>query len=271
MTRPMTELRILDAASSKGEGDANEDLVGSAGAYAWMFDGATDMPPTLRPDPRVTGAYWLAHFGDTWLRENVRDQEPHELLGGIAAAVRKEIDHLEELDDGLSPASSAAIVRIDGTRLAAAAVGDVSVYNISQGELLLDPYYAAVEHAAVAEQSRSGDAAAATAGIVARRRELLSDGGDQWILGDNPMVGDAALRREWPAEVGQELLLATDGFARAVTDYGLAGSWDALVGMIRSHGVQGVIDRIRRFEVGADRTHFFKRSDDACAALIRCA
>ncbi|MBL0888602.1 protein phosphatase 2C domain-containing protein [Myceligenerans indicum] len=267
----MTQLQLLDSSSDKGEGDMDEDLAGGVGPYAWMFDGATDMPPTFRPDPRVTGAYWIAHFGDAWLRRHARDQRPSELLSGLAAAIGAELQAQGMPSGGLPPASSLAIVRAYGEQITAAVVGDVAVYNVAEDDLLLDPAFGVTERAAVAQRVPCGTDDTTVAAIIARRRTYLSDESPQWILGDNPTVGKAAPIRHWRTEPGNEMLLATDGFTRAVTDYGLVASWKDLADEVRADGARSMIERIRRFEAGANRARFFKRSDDACAALWRCA
>lgn len=272
------ELQLLDTATSKGEGDMNEDLSGGTDPYAWMFDGATDMPPTYCPQPHVTGAYWLAHHGDAWLTAHARDQEPHTLLSDLAAAVDTTLRDRGMPDGALPPATSLAITRLSGDRLTAAVVGDVAVYNITHKDLLLDARFGTNERTAVAQhlptnsrRSDDGGRAAQVDGIIARRRADLTGRNGPWILGNNPAIGTGALRRSWPMAPGDLLLLATDGFTRAVTDYNIATSWTDLADMLLAHGIEHVIDRIRHFEARADRTAFFKKSDDACAALYRRA
>lgn len=271
MVSTVTGLQLLDSATSQGEGDMNEDLAGGTRNYAWMFDGATDMPPTFRPDPDVTGARWIAQFGDSWLRDSARGETPSELLSGLAAAVAAELRSQGMAAGGLPPTSSLGVVRADDARIMAAVVGDVSVYNVAKDDLLLESRFGEAERTAVAQRRASGDEAASVAAIVARRRSYLSGIGGQWVLGDNPAAGGAARRRVWTADPGDEILLATDGFARAVTDYGLVPSWKVLAEEIRSHGVCEMIGRIREVESDTERMRFFKRSDDACAALWRCA
>ncbi|RPF22262.1 hypothetical protein [Myceligenerans xiligouense] len=272
-----TGLQLLDTATSKGEGDMNEDLAGGTGPYAWMFDGATDMPPTFCPQPHVTGAYWLAHHGNTWLREHARDQEPHALLSELATRVGATLRGRGMPDGALPPAASLAITRVTGDRLTAAVVGDIAVYNITHKDLLLDTRFARNERTAVAQHVRTDGGrsdesrAAQVDGIVGRRRADLAGRNGPWILGDNPAVGTGALRRDWPMAYDDLVLLATDGFARAVTDYEIATSWADLAGMILTHGIQHLIERIRDVEARAEPTTFFKKSDDACAALYRCA
>lgn len=263
-----TTLELIDTATSKGEGGMNEDLAGGVGPYAWMFDGATDMPATFRPQPDVTGAYWIAHRGNAWLRANARGQEPHELLTELAAAIDVELRSSGMPSGALPPAAGLAVVRADGDHVTVAAVGDVAVYDAAHDDLVLDTRFGSNEHGAVAQSLPPDDE---TAGIVARRRSYLGDPRTAWILGNNPSAGSGALRRAWPAAPGDHVLLATDGFARAVTDYGLATSWADLTDQVRTRGVAHVIDRLRAHEADARRTTFFKKSDDACAALYRCA
>ncbi|MBE1877459.1 protein phosphatase 2C domain-containing protein [Myceligenerans pegani] len=274
----ITKLQLLDTATSKGEGDMYEDLAGGVGPYAWMFDGATDMPATYCPQPHVTGAYWLAHHGDAWLSRHASDQEPHTLLSDLAAAVDAALHDRGMPDGALPPATSLAIAHVTENRLEAAVVGDVAVYNVTHKDLLLDARFGTNERTAVAQQVPANGSrpdrevrAAQVDGIVARRRADLAGRNGPWILGNNPAVGTGALRRTWPMARGDLVLLATDGFTRAVTDYDIATSWDDLADMILAHGIQDVIDHIRHLEAGLDRTMFFKKSDDACAALYRRA
>jgi len=67
------------------------------------------------------------------------------------------------------------------------------------------------------------------------------------------------------------VLLCSDGFARAVLDYGLYRDWPELFQAAIDSGLETVIDGIRAFErkhIAAGTTNHFKRSDDATAILI---
>jgi hypothetical protein len=66
------------------------------------------------------------------------------------------------------------------------------------------------------------------------------------------------------------VLLCTDGFARAITDYQLFPSWPALIEAALGESLTAIAKAIRDIErhsdTGARRRHF-KRSDDLAAIL----
>ncbi|MCF4123032.1 protein phosphatase 2C domain-containing protein [Antribacter sp. KLBMP9083] len=271
MTTTTTGLTVLDTATSKGVGELNEDLAGSAGPYAWMFDGATDTPETFRPDPDVTGAYWISHTCDTWLRSRPLTRRPPGLVTSLATHVAESLRLAGMPDDGLPPVCSMGIVRRTDAQVEAAIVGDVFIYHAGKYALLSNPVFGRNEHTAVRTQRDTRQSPQeAAAGITARRRGYLKGRDGAWVLGNNPAVGADVLFAAWDYTPGDLLLLATDGFARAVTDYHLAESWTDLTNLVVRRSAARVIQMIRDHEASTDQSApFFKKSDDACVTLLQ--
>lgn len=266
MATTKNSLTVLDTATRKGLGEFNEDLAGSAGSYAWMFDGATDMASSFRPDSEVTGAFWISRTCDAWLRSHLLAQRPEELISSLAQYVDASLREAGMPNDALPPVCSLGIVNRTESEVTAAIVGDIFVYNAGQDDLLHYPAFGVNEHRAV--RARQAPSIAAT-GITARRRDYLAGRNGVWVLGNNPAVDAGARTAVWPAAAGDLVLLATDGFARAVTDYKIARSWSELVELVQQRSAAGVIDMIRDYEASLDvHAPYFKKSDDACATLI---
>ncbi|WP_423464877.1 protein phosphatase 2C domain-containing protein [Promicromonospora sp. MS192] len=267
MANSTSGLTVLDTATRQGVGEFNEDLAGNNDTCAWMFDGATDTIGTFRPDPRTTGAYWISRTCDEWLRRHDLTQRPAETITELAAHVKASLRDAGMPREALPPACSAGIVRRSADEVAAAIVGDIFVYHDGRDDLLDYPAFGANERRAVRAQTSPQQAAE---GIAERRRRYLAGSDGAWVLGDNPYVAAGARTIAWPAVRGDIVLLATDGFARAVTDYKIAASWHELVELVRERSASSVIDMIREHESTADtQAALFKKSDDVCVSLVQ--
>lgn len=268
--------RLRDHATSKGVGDFNEDQSGHAHGVVWMFDGSTDMPETYRPWLDRSGAYWIAQIGNDWLlsrADPTRTADPMDLMGELASTVETALAASGMAAGALPPVTALGIAALDGNALNLALVGDVFIYHPASSSLLSDPRFGTNEKAAIARRrSEAQSTEDAQRGISERRRGYLRGLGGQWVLGPNPGVSSGAINAHWTVSTGDLLLLATDGFARAVTDYSIASDWDALTDMVVTQGAGKVMASIRAFE---DASHeggdFFKKSDDVCVALYEIA
>ena len=95
-------------------------------------------------------------------------------------------------------------------------------------------------------------------------------------MGGDPAAPGAAAEVEVveaAADRGSALLLATDGFTRAVRLKRFAGSWDGLLAACEAEGLSAVLAELRAAE--RDDPDFaageYKASDDAAALLVRVA
>lgn len=265
---PLTLVEV-DHATSAGEGRMNEDLAGSSPARAWMIDGATDLPATFRPAPGETGAYWLASELDRLLRAESTALSNDDTLGALATAVGRALRRAGMSGSALPPACSIGLATVIGNELQASIVGDVTIYHLELDDLLSDDRFGRNEKRAV-RTAGAINGADAIDGIEDRRRRYISGGGGQWVLADNPAVRRGARSKRWLAGVGGHLLMATDGFARAVSPYGLYSDWRALAADLRTRGADEVMRLLREHEArNLGQDEFFKSSDDACVALYR--
>lgn len=262
---------VLDSATSRGEGQFNEDLGGSTHLRAWVLDGATDVPATARPDPAKTGARWIVEQVDGRLRKLRTDLPLRETFGSLATAVRTELGVAGVREGEIAPACSAGIISV-GATLQAGIVGDIYIYNVSQRELLSTDTFDRNEKSAASRAGLPQAGGTLTGdGITSRRRDYLSGRRGAWILGDNPLASEGVILREWPACEGQVILMCTDGFARALTSYGLFENWEELSNAVLEMGIANVVALIRDHEAkdGSVQEHF-KASDDIFAMIIKC-
>jgi hypothetical protein len=267
-SRRTSALVRIDEASSKGEGLMNEDLSGSAASSAWMLDGATDVGTTFRPDPRMTGAYWLVHQVDAMLASDSGEASHGSLLGKVASQVDAKLRRLGLDDSHLPPACSAGIVTLDSPHINVSLVGDVFIFKLEGNRLLSDGRFGRNERKAVQGQVLGGTDG--QLGIAQRRQGYIRGHNDQWILANNPSIGQHITSERWECQTGDHILLATDGFARAVTDYGLFDNWLSLTLAVMRNGAESEVDRIRAYErVTRDSRSHFKRADDVCVAMYR--
>jgi serine/threonine protein phosphatase PrpC len=264
-------LVVIDSATSKGEGDFNEDLGGATPRRAWVLDGATDVSATIRPDPAISGARWIVERIDQLFRGSHDDLSPGEIFDAIALSLRDELDTDTPVAETVPPACSAGIVTA-GSSISAAIVGDIYIYNLAHRDLLATNAFDRNEKRAAARATmRRSSAAETDAGIASRRLDYLNGRHGQWILGNNPGVSQGVMAREWRANDGDLMLLCTDGFARAVSSYGIFDDWEQISRRALATSVGAVVSMIRRHEHDrADPSEHFKGSDDIFAMIVRC-
>ncbi|WP_161965258.1 protein phosphatase 2C domain-containing protein [Ornithinimicrobium cerasi] len=251
-----------------GEGQMNEDLAGDASHTAWMLDGATDVPRTYLPDHSVTGAYWLVHQINALLAKADAEPDHAKLLSRLAQNVAVKLRQHGMTAHDLPPACSLGIVTLESHHVVASIVGDVYIFHQEQDTLLSESQFGENERRAVLKRATTQNSA--TAGIEERRRGYLRGANGQWVMANNPDVWQGVASRQWRCFPGDHILLATDGFARAVTDYGLFPDWTTLAKEVTRQGAATVLGELRSYERSSttDARHF-KKSDDACVSLYQ--
>lgn len=262
-------LRFIDEVSEPGGVRLNEDRVGGHGALGWVVDGATSLEesPFL---PAASDVQWLVDYVDNQLRElsgEAQGKTGEMIFSILQERAKKELARLGFPSDRVHPACSIGLCLVGPSGLELARVGDVTC--VAAGEKLVElstDYFNGREAAAVRAANATGNDDA-RAGILARRLTYIQGREEESVFSGHP---DGVLRTYSARVAGlpvDSVLICSDGFARAITDYDLYGDWEAIVSDAMQAGLGSIVKKIRDFEVTSDGGWHFKRSDDASAVL----
>lgn len=273
---------LLDRVSLPGDpGRPNEDAFGNAGAFAWVIDGATGLGDYECLDG-PSDAAWLAGTASAVIAERIEAGET-DLASLIAAAIteaayRFERDLVRPPEGRYQlPTASILLARLDGDGIDVAELGDCSLYARGANGTLATIGSDAPGRARERESARLMISHGATLKTPEVRRRMRAGRatrntpGGAWLLGIHPEAAAHVRRHRIALDAPYTALLATDGFAALVEDY---GRYDAR-GLLEAAGGNGLgslgeeLRTIERVE-DPDCTAFprFKPSDDATAVLV---
>lgn len=279
----VTGLQIIDELSRPGSPSRpNEDAYGTAGAFAWVIDGATgigDFECLEGP----SDAAWLAATASTLLAARIEAGETD--LVGLLDGTIEELARRFEREQVRAPqgryqrpTASILIARFDADGIDVAELGDCCLFARAGNGAVLTVGSDRAGRAAERDAARRMIAHKATLETPEVRR-LMRDGRSRhntpdgyWVLGLDREAAVHARRRRLDVEAPFAALLATDGFAALVEDYRL---YDApgLLAAAAADGLASLADELRALEriEDPDCLSFprFKQSDDATALLIR--
>nr|WSY53221.1 hypothetical protein OG999_25905 [Streptomyces sp. NBC_00886] len=265
---------VLDSVSSAGNTSRpNEDRYGFSGELAWVIDGATDLEPdSFLPAP--SDVVWLVDRLNASLQsKGAEGQQPAagDLLHTLAQEIGEEMRALRFPADRIHPTCSVGLLRaaFDGIELAR--IGDPTCLAFGPRTVEVSTTFFGRREAQAIERANGGDLADSDSrdGIRRRRQNYIRGVFDESVFSGHP---EAVLRIQTevvgPGQA-EYALLCTDGFARAVVDYGLYPDWHTLLRSALGSGLSAVLDRIRAYEATALTGAHFKKSDDVTALLIR--
>lgn len=263
-------LRTLDYVSSKGDGVVNEDRAGAVPERAWAIDGATDVAGKWTYDRHATGAEWIAAEVDAYLRDNLHQAYPLDLISSMARHVDSRLNNLHFPDDALPPACSCGIVSVTGTTTSIAIIGDITIYIPSTGELLQNSQFARNEKAAVLLSGGNGlNHRDAVDGIANRRWSYIYGQSGASVLSRNSHIASSVAEKRFEHSKGDQILLVTDGLARLVDSYNVFSSWHDMTEFISAFGLSEANKTLRDYEeTNSTNRANFKSSDDACGILV---
>jgi hypothetical protein len=269
-------MEILSYGSVKGDGAVNEDIAGTAGPLAWIFDGATATGPQIIPAVG-SDAEWLAHRLDSTMHELASDEDTaglplRELAGRLIADVRHGLSEYDLPPDSLTPYAPGALLRSRPGRVEYLLLGDVTIafHCGDRTEVIVDERATRMAAAAT-------DLAHNHHGDDLRRRQqefertYVNQPAGYWVFGSEPAAATNAILGHFDIHQPGLALLATDGFARIVELFHLAPSWRDLIDTLASDkdSVTSMIDMLRTAEAGQNNGDRIKNSDDATALLLR--
>lgn len=277
-------IEILDCVNQGVPGGFNEDASGWTAHAAWVVDGATALDGSSHWE-RTSGR-WAATAVNNLLTEVNANGNRSPASDGLdaAGAIKQVVDDLSrawgdaiadvESSELLPPVCSLGMARLtpDLNRMELVTVGDCAIiWQSSAGgeRVMVDTRFAADE----AEISRRYPNGGGTSELVARRMDYINGRDGLWVLSTNLRMADALqpMLVEYPD--GDLVLIASDGFARAVALPRYGGSWSDLLADAAESGVASVLEHLRE----AERRELpsingkLKTSDDATAVLLRVA
>ncbi|MEU5309504.1 protein phosphatase 2C domain-containing protein [Streptomyces sp. NPDC021562] len=266
-------LKVLDSLSVPGDSmRLNEDRYGYSGELAWVIDGATDLESdSFLPAP--SDVQWLVDRVGELLREAAaEDGYPgaRDFLTGLSRRVAQDIRSLSFPDSRIHPTCSIGLLHVGPEGAELARVGDPTCIAYGDEVTELSTGFFGRREAEAIERAQGADLSDSNSreGILRRRQKYIKGVFDESVFSGHP---EAVLRiqseRVAPGRA-KHVLLCTDGFARAVVDYGIFENWSALLQEALASGLASVRDRIRRYEEQARHTAHFKRSDDVTALLL---
>jgi len=277
---------ILDALSEPGNPDKpNEDAFGQGEHIAVVLDGATGLGPPLLPggsDPawvaRLGAERLVAHGSGMSLKDAL-----HAAAADAAAVFARERTRPPSETWETPFASLMAVAPCDGA-LDAVWFGDCAALVRRPDE---ETQIVGEAFEKRAREARRVAKFAASVGVppaaarnrdeflpalrAARNRVNTEKGG--WLFGPDPACADHTATARVAAPAGTFVLLASDGFLAASSDYALYTA-DGLVTAARTRGLRAIYGQVRAVEAGdreGVRFPRFKSNDDATAVLLRIA
>jgi hypothetical protein len=279
------QLRTLDALSLPA-GKVNDDRVGSAGAFAWALDGATDVlaEPLM---PGGSDAAWIAALLDDELRKaaasdvgslsNLVPILTEASARRFAAERRRPPEHPHE-----QPSAAGLIVRLDDETIEYLSLADCQclLKNLGAPTLSIgrDPEITRGDQR-TAESMSSIRLAAAVGWAEARAqvwpriraaRDRLNTAEGYGVLSVIPPPAKFVRTGRVAVTAGARLLLATDGFMRLVDLFGRYGA-DEMVRLAGESGLAALARELREIETADGdclRVPRTKPHDDASAILL---
>lgn len=252
----------------------SEDVVSVLPNGVVLLDGATSLRPELK------GGGWYASLLAGAIAGRLVGYPSMDLADLLAAAIRAVArDH--GLAPGESPSSTVALVRWNDEVVEGLVLAD--------SPLVVDlaaPGVRVLEDDRIAGLRRSGpsyrDRLRAGAGYgesheVALRSSAAEVGrwrnapGGFWVAEADPDAAYEARRASWPRETVRRVLLASDGVACGVDDYGIFPDWSAVLDLVTAQGPDAVLDAVRAAEESdPDGTRWPrpKRHDDQALAIV---
>ncbi|MEO3749955.1 hypothetical protein [Streptomyces sp. B6B3] len=269
-------MRVIGQVTSPGGQRLNEDRLGYAGRLAWVIDGATDLEKDVRL-PAASDVQWLVdRLGErlTELGSHTGKEDVEGILRLLWERTRDDIVALGFPEGRIHPTCSVGLLLLGDDRWELARIGDPTclAFGSRTVELSTD-FFGRREEQAVREGRDGGpDRRENRRGIIERRQQYIEGRLGESVFSGHPDARLVIQSAKGSTREERHFLLCTDGFARAVVDYGLYAGWSDLKRDSLRRGLPSVVESLRQHEGSASDvtgvSKHFKRSDDATALLI---
>jgi hypothetical protein len=256
----------------------SEDRFGTSGAMAWILDGASSVSPGLVRTAR-SDADWIVDHLDNELRALSDRPEP------LKELVARALHHVALLADDewegarpeVPPSAALGVVRHVGDHTEFFVLADVSVILRTEAAAVwlidrrVDEHNAAarreLEEAVLEPEITFAQISERTRPLLAEpRRSMMNKPDGYWAASIDEAAADHALTGT--IDGAEEVILATDGFIRALDLFGLVSSPEQLF----TSDFRALAGSIRAIERGDPDTIAYPRwsvSDDICAHRLR--
>ena len=277
-------LKVMAAQRSAGlpGGLPNEDRTGfkatPVGFYAWVIDGGTSPDPSLRtPDGRLAGAWLADQTSDALWAVTEGGGDLRAMLRGAAERVAPAWRAMRlDWPDWAAPVGAVSFLRLrpegGGLSVEGLHLADCPV-AILRADGRVAPLHAwASDGSDEARRLTSDEAGHAVMidALKAKRARQQTERPARLLTLDPACAADAAASAA-RLEAGDRLIVASDGIARAWTEYGLLGAEDGARRLADAAGFEALLGEMRAFEQGdyAKREdRLMKIGDDASTVIV---
>ena len=280
---------VIYATAPKPHKDSNDDAAGREGNLFWLMDGATQLAP---PEHGLDAAWHTRRLGASFAA--LAREKPYLALMELATAavttVGEEFYARSGLDaaapQDLRPFSTLILCRLDaaGEKLeylilcdsTLAVVSSARAETVSDGRLDANNFLAATNALLRAGQDfDSAEYKAAMRGVYDCSQPLLNkDGaaGAWYCVAQDAKSLKQALQGEIALAAGDNVLLMSDGFTRAVDTLGLYQNYGEVLAALEEKGPFALLEEIRaaeRADSGGMKHQRSSRHDDATLLWVR--
>ncbi len=252
-SRDVPEISTAERAGVGADGRPRptEDHVALLDHAVLVLDGATSPSPDLPPGG------WYAGLLVDRLAGELHDR-PREDLGGALANAISAVAREHGLEPGHSPSSTVSMVRWDESEVEALVLADSPVVAFGRfgTDVVSDDRLVSLRGGGLLQT-----------GADVRRLRNAENG--FWVAEADPAAAHKAVRRSWPRADVDAVLVATDGVAVGVDEYGLF-DWPEVLQLAKTDGPEAVLDVVRAAEnddPDAVRWPRAKRHDDQVLVL----
>ncbi len=277
-------MKFKSATASKPTKTTNDDIVGYEGNIFWLLDGATQL---VAPDHGLDACWHVRRLSEelTKLARAKPSAPLVEMAKSAIAIVGSEFQQTTGLDatapQDLRPFSTLILCRHlpEAQKLEYLLLCDSTLLVVQNGQArvvasdprldsmnILDECYRLLAAGHGFDSQEYKKALRHAYDIGQPKLNNRTDPQAWYAVTQDASVIDHALSGVIDFKAGDDVLLMSDGFTRAVDTLGIYKDWDALVGAVKSIGPEKIIDQIRAAERADDQGAKYQRSsrhDDA--------
>jgi hypothetical protein len=241
--------------SLAGDARPTEDYVAVLPDTVLVLDGATS------PSPTLPSGGWYAGLLIAQLSAELKAAPDKDLAEALAAAIAS-VAAENGLTPGNSPSSTVSMLRWTESAVEALVLADSPIVAFGQfgADVVSDDRLVTLR-----------DNGLLRTGADVRRRRNAGDG--FWVAEADPAAAHEAVRRSWPRDEVDAVVIATDGVSIGVDEYGLF-TWPEVLRLAKTRSPEAVLDAVRAAELDdpdAVRWPRAKRHDDQALVLAEFA
>lgn len=247
---PTVEVAERAGVGPDGTVRPSEDVVAVLPNAVVLLDGATSLRPEL------PGGGWYASRLLGQLTGRLTGYPDADLADLLAASIRA-LAREAGLVPGESPSSTVAVLRWNASKVEGLVLADSPIVAVTADgpQVLADDRLARLPRRPGSYRKRLRDGAGYGEDHLAALRtsatavgRLRNTEGGFWVAEADPDAAYEARRASWPRAEVRRVLLASDGVACGVDDYGIFPDWSAVLDLAVANGAEAVLDAVRAAE-----------------------